>query len=231
MKLRYYLRGLGIGIIVTAILMGATGGGKQNMTDEEVKARAAELGMMESTTLSSVEPPPEDTAKPEATEAPEMATPKADAQVTPDTENTPKAAAQITPDTANTPEVTAQEPTQSAEPTITAAQLPTDTPLPTQAPTVTDIPEPTVTPVPTQDLQDHQPAENVQTVVIVIHSGDSSVTVSRAVAAAGLAESSADFDEYLCANGYDKRLAVGSHEIPMDADYEEIAAILISRGK
>ncbi len=195
MKLRYYLRGLGIGIIVTAILMGATGGGKQNMTDEEVKARAAELGMMESTTLSSVEPTPEDTAKPQ------------------------------------TPAQAAQEPTQSAEPTITAAQLPTDTPLPTQAPTVTDIPEPTVTPVPTQDLQDHQPAENVQTVVIVIHSGDSSVTVSRAVAAAGLAESSTDFDEYLCANGYDKRLAVGSHEIPMDADYEEIAAILISRGK
>ena len=47
MKLRYYLRGLGIGMLVAAlvlILSGSTGGG---MSDEEVKSRAAQLGMVE----------------------------------------------------------------------------------------------------------------------------------------------------------------------------------------
>ena len=48
MKLKIYLRGLGIGIIVTALIMGISLGGKEEMTDEEVIARARELGMVES---------------------------------------------------------------------------------------------------------------------------------------------------------------------------------------
>ncbi|MCR5832308.1 MAG: hypothetical protein K6G67_09245, partial [Lachnospiraceae bacterium] len=49
MKLKYYLRGLGIGVAVTAIVMGLalSKNTKGSMTDEEVKARAAELGMVE----------------------------------------------------------------------------------------------------------------------------------------------------------------------------------------
>ena len=67
MKLKYYLRGLGIGIIVTLILSGIAGNKKQEMTNEEIKARAAELGMIESTTLSD---PTAQTPEPTATAAP-----------------------------------------------------------------------------------------------------------------------------------------------------------------
>lgn len=45
MKLRYYLRGLGIGMLVAAlvlILSGNTGG---KMSDEAVRNRAAQLGI------------------------------------------------------------------------------------------------------------------------------------------------------------------------------------------
>lgn len=56
MKLRYYMRGLGIGILVTAILMGVTIDGKtEKLTDAEIIARAEALGMekkYESTVLS-----------------------------------------------------------------------------------------------------------------------------------------------------------------------------------
>lgn len=53
MKLKYYLRGLGIGIIVTAVVMSAASGNKtETMTDEQVKARAVELGMIEDTFLA-----------------------------------------------------------------------------------------------------------------------------------------------------------------------------------
>ncbi len=47
MKLKYYLRGLGIGIIVTTlVLMIAYSGHKTELTDEEIIARAEDLGMV-----------------------------------------------------------------------------------------------------------------------------------------------------------------------------------------
>ncbi|WP_024864833.1 hypothetical protein [Butyrivibrio sp. FCS014] len=51
MKLKYYLRGMGIGIILTAIVMGfALGGRKTTISDAEVIRRAKELGMIEAGT-------------------------------------------------------------------------------------------------------------------------------------------------------------------------------------
>lgn len=48
MKLKYYMRGLGIGIAVTALLMGvAFSGHKETMTDEEIRQRALEMGMVD----------------------------------------------------------------------------------------------------------------------------------------------------------------------------------------
>ena len=44
MKLKYYLRGLGIGILVTTVILSLAGVGRKNMTDEEVVKRAKELG-------------------------------------------------------------------------------------------------------------------------------------------------------------------------------------------
>ena len=48
MKLKYYLRGLGIGIICTAIIMGIalSGNKKETMTDTEIIERARLLGMV-----------------------------------------------------------------------------------------------------------------------------------------------------------------------------------------
>ena len=47
MKRRYYMRGIGISMIVTAILMGVATGGKESLSDEEIKKRALQLGMVE----------------------------------------------------------------------------------------------------------------------------------------------------------------------------------------
>lgn len=51
MKLRYYLRGLGIGIAVTALIMGLSDQDARPLTDAEIKAKAATLGMVESDSL------------------------------------------------------------------------------------------------------------------------------------------------------------------------------------
>lgn len=60
MKLRYYLRGLGIGIIVTALTMGIASGGGRPLTDAEIRAAAYELGMVDSGSLklADIQPTP-----------------------------------------------------------------------------------------------------------------------------------------------------------------------------
>lgn len=51
MKLKFYLRGLGIGVVVTALIMGIATKDKLPLTDAEIKAAAAKLGMVESDSL------------------------------------------------------------------------------------------------------------------------------------------------------------------------------------
>ena len=54
MKLKYYLRGLGIGIIVTAAIMSVTKK-TEELTDAEIKMRALELGMVEENVLADLQ--------------------------------------------------------------------------------------------------------------------------------------------------------------------------------
>ena len=54
MKLKYYLRGLGIGIVVAVIITSVSMGNRQPMTDEEIKERATELGMIENSVLTDI---------------------------------------------------------------------------------------------------------------------------------------------------------------------------------
>ncbi len=53
MNLRHYLRGLGIGVLVTAFILGITGK-EEKLTDAQIKLRAKELGMVEETVLSEI---------------------------------------------------------------------------------------------------------------------------------------------------------------------------------
>ena len=46
-KLKYYLRGLGIGIFVTALFFGITGNNGEALTDAQIKERALSLGMVD----------------------------------------------------------------------------------------------------------------------------------------------------------------------------------------
>lgn len=52
MKLRYYLRGLGTGILVAALILGRLIGESRPLTDAEIKAKALTLGMVDANSLS-----------------------------------------------------------------------------------------------------------------------------------------------------------------------------------
>ena len=196
MKLKYYLRGLGIGIIVTAVIMGvASGNRKETLSDREIRERAAELGMVEQSGSLADMSQVENGEMPEVTETP------------------------------------TQEPetTQEAEKTETPTEAPSETPIATKEPAATQTPlvtaaeEPEETPKATATKE---PVDVAGTVIIEIKSGDGSYTVCRKLEQEGLIASASDFDTYLCNNGYDRKLRVGSHEIPADAKPEKIAKIL-----
>ena len=202
--------------------MNASFSRKDEMSDEEIKARAAELGMIENTVLA----PPNQTPTPTAGAAAEapgrtgIVTPAESGRETPTVEPTPTA----TPVPTATPTPTAT-PIPTATPTPTAVPTPTATPVPTATPTPTAVPTPTATPIPTAT-----PTPARDTATITINRGEGSDTVSRKAAQAGLVEDAADFDRYLCENGYDKKLVTGSHVIPLGSSYEEIARRLTGLG-
>lgn len=203
MKLKYYLRGLGIGILITTVILSLAGIGRKNMTDEEVVKRAKELGMVESTLLSDlpdqtkaeeVRPTEPETSEPETSE-PETSEPEtSEPEVSPEPE-----------ETASTPETPA---------------APEETPV---APEETPV-APEETPVSPEDGNPDTPAG--ETVTLVIGRGESSTTVSKNLKKAGIVEDAAAFDRFLCNNGYDKKIITGTYEIPYGASEEEIAKII-----
>ena len=210
MRMRYYLRGLGIGIVVTALLMGFTKGGqKETLTDAEIVERAKSLGMVESSVLSADLGDKEDISVNDISEAdqqevmPETETETADntEQTEPETTDNTE---QSKPETADDTEQTKPETTDNTEQTKPEKETEADNP------------------------------ENVGTVtenryVVTIYSGDGSRTVANRLEEMGVIEDAAEFDRYLCQNGYDKRLTTGNHEIKAGADEKEIAEALVKR--
>lgn len=197
MKLKYYLRGLGIGIVVTAVIMSVTyGSRKETLSDREIIERATELGMvMESDSLAEM-------AKKEA------------AETSKEPQTTPDMASKATPETTTeaTPEATTE-----ATPEATTEKTPEATPQATPEASPEAVPD---------DSAVTETVQTAKTVVIEIKSGEGSYTVCRKLEQEGLISSASDFDTYLCSNGYDKKLRVGSHKIPSDAEPEEIARIM-----
>ena len=110
MKLKYYLRGLGIGILVTTVILSLAGVGRKNMTDEEVVKRAKELGMVESTLLSDL---------PDQTKTDEVRPTEPEISLQPETSEPEESAS--TPETPVAPEETPVSP-EDGNPDIPAGE-------------------------------------------------------------------------------------------------------------
>ena len=198
MKLKYYLRGLGIGIAVTALVLMLAGGGNESLTDEEIIERAKELGMVESVTLSqlSTENVSEDVIIEDSESVSEL---NSDEEQQVQSSETSELVSSET----ESEDVSEEDASSSEE--ISSEQTSEDTSQ-TQSSEVID-----------------------EYVVVEIGSGDGSDTVSRKLEALGMVENAQMYDDFLCANGYDKILQTGVHEIPKNADWDTIAEILAGR--
>lgn len=211
MKLKYYLRGLGTGILVTALVLGfALSHGKGTMSDEEVKERASELGMVEEF-QSLAETSEKKTEKNE------------NENVAGVTRNSEKS--WIVSENATSGLEAEQEQTEPKTDAIKDKQTEpeTDAIKDKQAEPETDVIKDKQTEPETEPLKDDK------IVILEVSSGDGSMMVARKAEASGLVESAAEFDTFLCKGGYDKKICTGKHKIPAGASMEEIAKLLISK--
>lgn len=212
MKIRYYLRGLGLGILVTTIFILVGDGSNKTMSDEQIKARAKELGMIENTVLAeiSTEEIIESTEDEAAIEENSIeAAAETKAEVLEETseaviEETTEVVETIESEEETTEEESVEEVSLEAEEKEASSEAEEDNSV-----------EETVS-----------TAANSEAVSIVVHSGEGSDDVSRRLADMGLVADAHEYDRYLMTNGYDKKIRTGEHIIPAGATWEEMAKIL-----
>ena len=212
MRLKSYLRGIGIGILVTAAVFMISGGLKREstMTDEQVKARAKELGMLEQITL--VEP----TAAVKEEKAEVKAENKAESKAGAETESKAGTVAEAKAETATpatTPEIKAEDSKKEEAKADDSKKEETKADDSKKEADGGDV--------------GSEEVDN-KTIIIVVNSGDSSETVSRKLFEAGIVADAREYDKYLMENGYDRTITVGNHKINVTASKEEIAKNLTS---
>lgn len=216
MKLKYYLRGLGTGIIITALVMGvAAGRGKGTLSDQEIKERAMELGMVEknSRVLSELA----------ASTEQETAQNSSDADKS---QNTPEGETSHSDSTSESDTLSNEQQTNESDtitPTDSGEQPQEESNSPTAGSTQT---EPSTPPASTENSQ---PPDSTEKISITVNPGDSSDMVSRTLAAAGLVENAEEYDQYLCNNGFARSICVGTYQIPVGSSEEEIAKIVTKK--
>ncbi|MBP3475539.1 MAG: hypothetical protein J6K48_04385 [Lachnospiraceae bacterium] len=223
MERKYYLRGLGIGIAVTAIIMGIAVSDNQTMTDEEVIARAKELGMVENTLLSDM-----------AEEGQEVENGAEDRAAEQSGNGDRAAESNNTDNSAAVDSVTAED---TADDIVTDKDAAEDNAADEDAIDDTSADEDAAdAPAKDGDAEVDRTRENATgqseditsaaIKTITVTNGDGSYTVAKKLADVGVVTSAENFDTYLCQNGYDKKLRTGTFSIPADASDEQIARIV-----
>ena len=246
MNLKYYLRGLGLGILVTALILSVAGRNRRTMTDAEVKERAKELGMIENTVL--LEKPEETESASETTANTESAS-----ETTANTESVSETTAgsdgevQIGTDIGNNEDVSQgdlskeetpkdnqpkEETSEEEKPQKGASQ---DTePKDDISQEVTDDPErpEELSKNNTEDTQGEndekvtsagEDQSRTDEVTLTIVSGDTSYSVAKKLYELGVVPSVEQTDRFLCANGYDRTIRTGVYTIAPEETLESVA--------
>ncbi len=204
MRFKYYLRGAGLGILFsTVIMMVAFHTHGNHISEEEVVKRAGELGMVWADDEPAYSSEEIDTQTEPQTES--QAKPEAETETKPEaeTETEPEAETETEPEaeTETEPEAETQSETQSESETESESER--------------------QTPPNTAQQGDDS------SVTITVVKGEVCRTLAEDLAKAGLVADAEEFRVYMGDHNYASFIHVGEFEIPRGSTYEEIAQILI----
>lgn len=223
MKLRMYLRGLGIGMAVSAVVLSVAMPKQKGMSDAEIIEKAKELGMVEegSTLVNAVMPKTEDIIEePNVEEVIE----EQKAEESKAKESEVKQEEKAEEPEVKEPEVKQEEKTEEPKAEESKIEEPK---VEKEKEEKTEVKEEKPE---KKEEKTEKPAVNKKSVTtITIAGGSSSDVVARLLEKGGVIDSASKFDSYLCSHNLDHVICAGTHEIPAGADYETISKIITSR--
>lgn len=211
MRLKYQLRGLGIGIIITAaLLMGFSD--KEDAADK-TNDMIAMVSTADETTQEAV-----------LQTIPEVSTQDKIEDNAEDSEDNIEETQEA---------VTQEEPVSEEE---TALDVETENASEHEQ-TSENVIEDVIEDNKSEEMQSEEieskeseaETEHTDAVIIKIVSGDDSGTVARKLQVAGLIENASEYDAYLMQHGFDKKISVGTVEIEKGSTWLEIAQKLSER--
>ncbi|MCR5670091.1 MAG: hypothetical protein K6G10_03730 [Butyrivibrio sp.] len=254
MKLKYYLRGMGIGIILTAIVMGfALGGRKATLSDAEIIKRAKALGMTEAGAEVLTDHVGEEVDKNEEESSPssDQALDEAGAEISEEINREFASADQTVQELAETQEETAGEKQEdsssevdvskeTAKQEVNEADNKTEVakeeqkePVKAEEPSkkeeeAAEVPKTTETTENTGDTA--QSSDSSFTTgsqkTVTIPGGLSSDGVASILYGEGIVDNAVSFNRYLIDRGIDRIIRSGVKVIPAGSTYEQIAEII-----
>ena len=225
MKLKYYLRGLGMGILFATIVMMVH---NNNLPPEEIIKQAKELGMIM----------PEDTEEKNGLwgdkDKEEIQEPSTEDSTPSGTEGTQETESQTSSDTQN---VSDNQTIHTEEASNSQATVNSEEPLDSQAVINSEEVSNSQMSVNTEGASEGQISVNTEEtssdtqeisyVTIKINARNSAERVCRILYQNGLIDSEESFHAYLQENGYTHIIQKGTFRIPKGATYEEICRIII----
>ncbi len=220
--MKYYLRGLGTGLAVAVILLGISGvnaktlGNQEKDPGEVAKASVSEdvKGGKESGEAI------ESSETVETSEAIESSETVESSETIESSETVETSETIESSETVETSETIESSETVETSETIESSEI-------VESSEVTESSES----VPTSETKEVyggiQPSEASEgDFTLTVQRGYSSWTVAKILAEAGIVADAKTYDAYLCSNGYDKRISVGTFIIPEGSSDEEIAKII-----
>lgn len=203
MNLKYYLRGLGLGIVMTAIIMGiASPAKKETLTDKEIICKAKELGMIDDTELAEYL----EKARAETEERVREEAAKEYAAVGAGDWQEADADLEKEADVQREPEEAMEEESQPEG--------------------MMDNEDEAGEALAQNEDRETEADEAAETVIFTVKKGEPAYSIEDRMKEEGLLPEDVDFDRFLVDNGYDTKIVAAEYEIPIGVDMETIARII-----
>ena len=213
MKLKYYLRGLGTGILFATVILFIAYA--YRMSDKQIKERAKELGMVfpDKEVSTSVDTTTKEVASEDATDKETVENSTNSDETVDETveestlgEETKESASDKETEESTTKEKTTEETTTKEETT-----------------------EETTTKEETTEETTTKSDKPVKSYVLKVTSKTISRDVAKKLEANGIIDDAEDFNDYLCENDYASNIQNGKFTLKSNMSYKEIAEIITSK--